>query len=255
MPTLKFYHSIIVFSFIICLLSEVCGQSTGFEINYGQSVGNSGGSGLIKLNQLSNNVISLQSLYLDDFTIQTYSTFANPSGYCGYLDLQRYGGNIAFNRGGGLASFYGPTTLFNKLAFYNPTNENYNIQSRASSEIAFGAIDKDGTILSNTENISTVTWNEDFNRYEITIDNIHYNSEDYTTLITPITDDGIWAHFGTNDINNKLTVQFYTGSVSVQRKFHFVIYQYETTPIIANEDGCNYPIVILEQDENNVSEK
>ncbi len=93
----------------------------------------------------------------------------------------------------------------------------------------------DGTILSNTENIGDVEWDSDLNHYIISIEGVNYNNNNLTTIISPITDDVFWVNYGTNSIENKLIVQFYTDSVSVQRKFHFVKYQYQTTPIITNE--------------------
>lgn len=74
--------------------------------------------------------------------------------------------------------------MFDKLAFHNPTQENYNIQTRASSEIAFGAIATDGTILSNTENIIDVEWDSDLSRYIITIEGVSYNNNDFTTIVS-----------------------------------------------------------------------
>ncbi|MBU1178549.1 hypothetical protein KJ903_05055, partial [Patescibacteria group bacterium] len=93
----------------------------------------------------------------------------------------------------------------------------------ANLPIAYGSVASDGTITAATSNI-TVTWQAGGQYYEITIDGENYISQEYVTVVTPISNNyfGMVSHG-----NGKLDIDFMDdgGTSGQQTGFQFVTYK------------------------------
>ena len=124
------------------------------------------------------------------------------------------------------------------------------MQTRASSEIAFGNITKgllpSPTISSGTDNFS-ITWNALNSRYEIEFDEYDYSLNGYTTVVTPRgTDIHRWRANG-DKVSNKLYIYLYdSAGTSIRSSFQFVTYYF---------DKGKGELVLLNQSKDGVSDK
>ncbi len=96
-------------------------------------------------------------------------------------------------------------------------------QAVATSPVAYGVIDSDGTVISATTNISS-SYNAASTRYEITISDHSYLLWDYSTVITVLGSVPLIAT--ENSVGGDLLVELFDMSGnSTTGRFNFIIYK------------------------------
>ncbi|WP_376692465.1 hypothetical protein [Wenzhouxiangella sp. EGI_FJ10409] len=104
-----------------------------------------------------------------------------------------------------------------ELAFNDQTPQ------RTAGPIAKGSINSDGSV-ENAVNVSNVTWNENSERYEISISGEPYYFDEYVTSVTITELDVVRTRLGSG--LNRMYVYLYDESGNlVQGKFQFVTYK------------------------------
>jgi hypothetical protein len=90
--------------------------------------------------------------------------------------------------------------------------------------VAMGTVGRDGNIRA-ALNVDSVTWNDDQERWEITLDGIDYSIWDYVTVVSGIYRTGISGYVNYNSVGGKLLVQtFDSNGTPIQESFSFVVF-------------------------------
>jgi len=198
---------------VIC---NIDAQDAGMHIIVDEPIIN-GSDGGLKLQSSSSKGATINTLLLDGTDIQTFDE--DSSWYCGNLYIQDQGGSIYF-----LDGSRGKATFDGNVVFRDSIEIGGAIQTSASSEIAFGAIDSDADIASGSGNYEVV-WTG--SRYEITLEDESYHFRSYTTLITP-NSSSVYSHYSSSGSGKIFVYLRNNAGSNISAPFHFVTHKHQT---------------------------
>ena len=210
----------ILLSLFLFLTTILISQEAAFEIKDSSAIID-GGQGNINLFTYSQDEEQEQKLMIDAYDFQTY--LVDSMEYCGTLYIQDQGGDVYIGSQGN-----GVIHINSNLIFDAAFQMGDAIQTKASSDIAFGSIKEDGMIHSGSSNLQC-SWDPVFKDYTITIPNVSYDYKDFSTLITP-TSSTVYSSY-TRSKNNKLlvTLRDLNGD-KIEGSFSFVTHQHIAVP-------------------------
>jgi hypothetical protein len=94
----------------------------------------------------------------------------------------------------------------------------------SSMIVAMGTVARDGYIGA-ALNVTSVTWNSDSERWEITLDGIDYSIWDYVTVVSGMYRTGVSGYVNYSSISGKLLVKtFDSDGTPIQEGFSFVVF-------------------------------